>query len=77
MASVLAVYDITKEMDENGKPKEPIVEFTPHSLRLVTNVIVDFQAYLSVSSHPIPFGCTITPRSAAARELIVQTDLDA
>ncbi|KAJ7225444.1 cytochrome P450 [Mycena pura] len=77
VASVLAVYDITKEMDENGKPKEPVVEFTPHSLRLVTNVIVDFQAYLSVSSHPIPFGCTITPRSAAARELIVQTDLDA
>ncbi|KAJ7492545.1 cytochrome P450 [Mycena latifolia] len=59
VASVLAVYNISKEMDETGAVKEPVVEFTPHLL-----------------SHPMPFHCTITPRSTAARQLIVQTEID-
>ncbi|KAJ6604729.1 cytochrome P450 [Mycena vulgaris] len=60
VASMLAVYNISKEIDETGAVKEPVVEFTPHLL-----------------SHPMPFGCTIAPRSAAARHLIVQTEIDA
>ncbi|KAJ7110135.1 cytochrome P450 [Mycena epipterygia] len=59
VASMLAVYNISKEIDETGAVKEPVVEFTPHLL-----------------SHPMPFSCTITPRSAEARQLIVQTDID-
>ncbi|KAJ7706095.1 cytochrome P450 [Mycena rosella] len=59
VASMLTVYSISKEIDETGAVKEPIVEFTPHLL-----------------SHPMPFACTIVPRSAAARQLIVQTELD-
>ncbi|KAJ7070958.1 cytochrome P450 [Mycena amicta] len=57
VASTLAVFNITKELDENGQVKEPTTEFTPHSL-----------------SHPLPFGCTILPRSASVRQLV---ELDA
>ncbi|KAJ7783872.1 cytochrome P450 [Mycena maculata] len=32
VASILAVYDISKEKDETGAFKEPVVEFTPHLL---------------------------------------------
>ncbi|KAJ7786402.1 cytochrome P450 CYP2 subfamily [Mycena metata] len=58
VASMLAVYNISKEVDENGRVKEPVAEFTPHSL-----------------SHPMPFACTIEPRGAAARQLILQTEI--
>ncbi|KAJ7181739.1 cytochrome P450 [Mycena crocata] len=59
VATVLTVYDISKERDETGAFKEPVVEFTPHLL-----------------SHPMPFACSIVPRSAVARQMIVQTSLD-
>ncbi|KAJ7254032.1 cytochrome P450 [Mycena haematopus] len=58
VATMLTVYDISKEVDETGQIKEPCTEFTPHSL-----------------SHPGPFACTIIPRSPAARQLIVQTEI--
>ncbi|KAJ7487682.1 cytochrome P450 [Mycena galericulata] len=55
VASMLAVYSISKERDDTGAFKEPVVEFTSHLL-----------------SHPLPFACVITPRSVAARQLILQ-----
>jgi len=58
VATMLTVYDISKEVDETGKVREPCAEFTPHLL-----------------SHPMPFACTIIPRSPAARQLIVQTEI--
>ncbi|KAJ7619107.1 cytochrome P450 [Mycena polygramma] len=60
VATLLAVYDISKEADQSGRIKTPVAElFTPNSL-----------------SHPMPFTCTITPRSPAARQLIVQTEIE-
>ncbi|KAJ6610073.1 cytochrome P450 [Mycena sp. CBHHK59/15] len=59
VSSTLAVYNISKEIDEKGAVKEPVVEFTSQLL-----------------SHPMPFSCTITPRSAASRQLVVQTETD-
>ncbi|KAJ6575198.1 cytochrome P450 [Mycena capillaripes] len=60
VATMLAAYDITKEVDETGQVKEPAEElFTGHSL-----------------SHPMPFSCTIAPRSKATRQLIVQTEIE-
>lgn len=58
VASMLAVYNISKETDETGAFKEPVVEFTSHLL-----------------SHPLPFACVITPRSAAARQLVQDIDI--
>ncbi|KAJ6503471.1 cytochrome P450 [Mycena vitilis] len=60
VATLLAVYDISKEADQSGRIKTPIAElFTANSL-----------------SHPMPFTCSITPRSPAARQLIVQTEME-
>ncbi|KAJ7038111.1 cytochrome P450 [Mycena alexandri] len=58
VASMLTVYNISKEVDEDGRVKEPVAEFTPYSL-----------------SHPMPFACTIEPRGDAARQLILQTEI--
>ncbi|KAK7064159.1 cytochrome p450 [Favolaschia claudopus] len=58
VATVLTVYEISKEVDKHGKVKEPCTDFTPNSL-----------------SHPMPFSCTIVPRSSAARQLILQTEI--
>ncbi|KAJ7169958.1 cytochrome P450 [Mycena filopes] len=32
VATILTVYNISKEIDETGQVKEPVAEFTPHSL---------------------------------------------
>ncbi|KAF8877650.1 cytochrome P450 [Gymnopilus junonius] len=53
MASVLATFNITKAIDENGKELEP-----------------DVQYWSGLIVHPLPFKCTIKPRSKAAEELV-------
>ncbi|KAJ7039665.1 cytochrome P450 [Mycena alexandri] len=58
VASILATFDITKAIGENGEVLEP---HTGHAEELV-----DF-------SFPLPFKCCIKPRSQAAKELIRST----
>ncbi|KAJ7210342.1 cytochrome P450, partial [Mycena pura] len=53
-ASILATFNITKGLDENGVPVEPSGEFTSGLLWCL----------------PIPHKCDILPRSEAARALI-------
>ncbi|KAF7333120.1 Cytochrome P450 [Mycena venus] len=58
IASILATFDITKAVDENGDIIEPTYE------------------YLSAMvTQPLPFKCSITPRSAEAERLISETIL--
>jgi len=58
IASILATFDITKAVDENGDIIEPKYE------------------YLSAMiTQPLPFKCSITPRSAEAERLISETVL--
>ncbi|KAJ7146878.1 cytochrome P450 [Mycena epipterygia] len=57
VASVLAVFDITKAVGEDGKIIEPSYEYTPDLI-----------------SAPLPFKCSIKPRSADALALIEAHD---
>ncbi|KAL6297906.1 cytochrome P450 [Sparassis latifolia] len=54
VASILATFDITKAVREDGSVIEPKVEFTMNGQ----------------VSRPLPFKCTIRPRSEEAKELI-------
>ncbi|KAK1220350.1 hypothetical protein PQX77_016886 [Marasmius sp. AFHP31] len=55
-ASILATFDISKAVDENGLEIEPRVEYTS----TITNI-------------PLPFNCTIKPRSEMHVKLIMDT----
>ncbi|TFK28470.1 cytochrome P450 [Coprinopsis marcescibilis] len=53
IASVLSAFDISKPLDEHGKPVDVKVEYGS-----------------GIVSHPLPFKCTITPRSPKTAETI-------
>jgi len=55
VASVLAVFNITKGFDEHGNEVAPRLEYTSSTIR-----------------HPLPFRCTIRPRSKNS-ELLVRS----
>ncbi|KDR66539.1 hypothetical protein GALMADRAFT_161961 [Galerina marginata CBS 339.88] len=52
-ATILATFNISKDVDENGTPVEPSVQYQS-----------------GLICHPIPFKCTIAPRSRRAEQLI-------
>ncbi|KAJ6626137.1 cytochrome P450 [Mycena sp. CBHHK59/15] len=56
VASILATFNISKSVDENGLTIEPSGEYTSGML-----------------CYPLPFKCSITPRSDAAAEMIRAT----
>ncbi|RYN29574.1 O-methylsterigmatocystin oxidoreductase [Alternaria tenuissima] len=53
IAQTLAVFNVTKSVDENGRIVEPEIKFEPGAI-----------------SHPVPFCCSIKPRSDAHEQLI-------
>ncbi|KAI4950472.1 hypothetical protein J4E91_004355 [Alternaria rosae] len=53
IAQTLAVFNITKFVDDNGRVMEPEVKFEPGAI-----------------SHPVPYRCSIKPRSEAHERLI-------
>jgi len=57
IASILAAFDISSPIGQDGKPVPPPGEYS------VTSIVM----------HPKPFDCTITPRSDKTAELIAQS----
>lgn len=75
-AMSLAVFDITKKLDENGIPIVPVPKYTDGTIRrvLVCLIIRSFRlitVHRASYSHPEPFKCIIKPRSTKAEELIL------
>lgn len=69
----MAVFDIRKAKDSNGKVIEPVVEFTSGLIRysVPTSLSPVDMSLILACSHAAPFECAITPRSAKAAELIM------
>ena len=61
VASILATYNITKDVDADGKVVEPSGEWNYEP---------------TLFNHPLPFKCTFTPRSKAAEVVIRATGED-
>ena len=78
IASVLAVYNIRKAVDEDGNPIEPTTEYTTGLIRYVPVLAGTRVTYANIfyTSHPKPFKCIITPRSEGAKALIGQIEHD-
>jgi len=55
IASILAVFDIGKAIDENGEPITPSENFTSGNI-----------------CRPVPFDCSIKPRSQQALNLVTE-----
>jgi hypothetical protein len=72
VASLLAVFNITKAIGEDGKILEPSYEY--HSdIVLYVFKLSGFQTNSKDSRMPFPFKCSIKPRSKAAADLIRST----
>ena len=70
VSSVLAVYNINAPVDESGKPKQIEVNYTSGLLSYVF-FFMEFTSMCSFPDrYPLPFNCTIEPRSEAAEILI-------
>ena len=72
VASMLHCFSITKARDEFGNEITPTQEFTTSLqkwviCRLCLLLVADF---LYVPSRPVPFPCSIKPRSARHEQLI-------
>lgn len=76
IASILAAFNIEKDTDANGKLITPPLEYTSGAIRFVQFILhinmASFDRY-SRSSHPVPFDCTITPRSKKAEAVVLQS----
>lgn len=59
VASILAMYDITPEVDSDGNVIEPSGEWVSGP---------------TLFNHPLPFKCTFTPRSKAAEAALQALD---
>jgi len=55
VATILATFDISKAVDDNGAPIVPSIQYKS-----------------ALICHPLPFECTLNPRSKASEELIRQ-----
>ncbi|KDR69246.1 hypothetical protein GALMADRAFT_160541 [Galerina marginata CBS 339.88] len=56
VASILATFEISKALDADGNPIEPLIKYKS-----------------GLACHPLPFKCTLKPRSEAAEKLIRST----
>lgn len=76
VAMTLAVFDISKFKDEQGNVVEPVYEYTPGIIRHDPTVSLPVICFVLISfvsvacSHPKPFKCSITPRSAKHADFI-------
>lgn len=75
VASIVATFDITKAVDENGDTIEPVNEtrtglaWSVFGYNSITAIVLIF-LYFSI---PMPFKCSIKPRSENAEILIRST----
>lgn len=72
VATMLAVINITKARDEQGKEIIPDVDYRGF-IRYWINGYARVAVTLIIFSHPSPFKCDIRPRSEAAASLVRQT----
>lgn len=70
IASLIAVFDIKKAVDEHGNVVEPTYEYESALIWYsLLSVIVDYLIEF-FSSSPKPYKCSITPRSKEVENLI-------
>ena len=70
-ASILTTFNISKCMDKDGRVIEPSREYSPSIIRSVKLVqSVTLKSDQLSNSHPLPFECSIKPRSHVAEGLI-------
>jgi hypothetical protein len=79
VASIIAVFDITKAVDENGNVIEPSHEYSS-SLVWYVKLLSIVQALnlfhlVFPFSMPLPFECSIKPRSKDAEDLIRSSEV--
>jgi len=75
IACLLATFNITKALDQDGKEIETNIEYTKDFVRYAYYpTIVRFQCllFITISSHPKPFKCQFVPRFNAP-QLAFQT----
>lgn len=66
----LAVFDVTKAV-ENGIVIEPVHDYTTGTIRYISSVLHTLRQSHRLYSHPVPFQCSIRPRSEKAISLIL------
>jgi len=75
IASLLSVFDFKKARDAEGKEINITPMFSDGGVRQATRICnfawPSHVAQHSIPSHPLPFDCSITVRSEAARKLIM------
>jgi len=76
IASLVAAFDINKAVDKNGEVIEPSQETSSTLVAYVSDAI--FWSKVSdcqrvIHSIPLPFQCSVKPRSAQAEALIYGT----
>ena len=69
MASILAIYDIRKPVDDQGKEFDPDIKFGDGVVRWVPSTEISLYPKC-LDSHPEPFKVQILPRSESAMKLI-------
>ncbi|KAK7046397.1 cytochrome P450 [Favolaschia claudopus] len=75
IASILASFDITKAMDEHGREIEPSYEFDAGFIKYVSLSLMLCSKPMCgiLYSAPLPFKCSIQPRSQKMAELVRAT----
>lgn len=73
MVSVLATFNITEAVDEHGQVIKPSYEYTEGIIRCENSLEVFWQKIDIGSSAPVPFKCSIQPRSQTAAKLVQAT----
>ena len=69
VSSVLAVYNVNAPVDELGTPKKLEANYTSGLLSYVS-FLRSTSIHLFTYRYPVPFKCTIEPRSKEAESLI-------
>ena len=74
VATVLHVFNVTPPVDSNGRPMQLTPDVTSgfvwYVLRAFPITPPNLHADTGTYSYPLPFKCTIKPRSAAAEAVI-------
>jgi hypothetical protein len=71
VASILATFNIDKAVDEAGHVIEPTFEYLTALVRYdYIHPVLSRGSYAWLRSAPLPFKCSITPRSNEAVRLI-------
>lgn len=74
MSSMLAVFDFEKAKDNAGEVVEVKAAFTDGIIRYeMLYLLLSLDAYHQFGSAPLPFQCSIKPRSQDALSLVQET----